>query len=80
MIIQKYVKVGNRGQITIPLEIRKEEGIEPKQIVKVVDIVGNIKIVPLKKGKEPEEDILDILKSVDLGKDAWKEIQKERER
>ncbi len=80
MIVEKYVKIGERGQLTIPLEIRKEESIEPKQIVKIVDISGDIKIVPLKKGKEPEEDILDILQSVDLGKDAWKEIQKERER
>lgn len=37
-------------------------------------------IIPLKKDKEPEEEILEILQSVDLGKDAWKEIQKERER
>ena len=80
MIIQKYVKVGERGQIAIPKEMRENEKIEPMQIVKLVDIAGEIKIVPVKRDKEPEERILEILQSVDLGDNAWEEIQKDRER
>ena len=79
MIIEKYVKVGERGQIAIPKEIRDKEGIEPKNIVKVLDISGEI-IIRTQKSKVSHEDrILEILQKSKLGDKDWEEIKKERE-
>ena len=37
MIIEKYVIVGERGQIAIPKEIREVEHIYPKQRLKLIN-------------------------------------------
>jgi len=79
MIIEKYVKVGERGQIAIPKEIREREGIAPKQIVRIVNVGGEIIIKPQKRKIAPEDKILEILQKAKLGDKDWKEIRKERE-
>ena len=79
MIIEKYVKVGERGQIAIPKEIREREGIEPKQIVRIVNVGGEIIIKPQKRKRAPEDKILEILQKAKLSGKDWKEIRKERE-
>ena len=79
MIIEKYVKVGERGQIAIPKEIRDKEGIEPKHLVRILNIDGEI-IIRIQKGKKSHEDrILEILQKSKLGDKDWEEIKKERE-
>jgi len=79
MIIEKYVKVGERGQIAIPKEIRDKEGIEPKHLVRILNIDGEI-IIRTQKGKKSHEDrILEILQKSKLGDKDWEEIKKERE-
>lgn len=45
----KTVKVNSKGQITIPKEIREEEGIQPGDTVIVQDISGTIVINKLDK-------------------------------
>ena len=79
MIIEKYVKVGERGQIAIPKEMREKEGIEPKNIVRILDIGGEIIIRTQKRKKSPEDRILEILQKAKLGDKDWMEIRKERE-
>ncbi len=79
MIIEKYVKVGERGQIAIPKEIRDKEGIEPRNIVKVLNIGGEIIIRTQKRKKSHEDRILEILQKSKLGDKDWEEIKKERE-
>ena len=79
MIIEKYVKVGERGQIAIPKEMRDKEGIEPKNIVKVLDISGEIIIRTQKSKKSHEDRILEILQKSKLGDKDWEEIKKDRE-
>ena len=79
MIIEKYVKVGERGQIAIPKEMREKEGIEPKNIVRILDIGGEIIIRLQKRKKSPEDRILEILQKAKLGDKDWMEIRKERE-
>lgn len=78
MIIEKYVKVGERGQIAIPKEIRQKEGLEPKQIVRIMNVGGEIIIKLQKKKKSPEDRILEILQKAKLGDKDWEEIKKER--
>jgi len=80
-MIQKQVRVGERGQIVIPKEIRDKEGIEPQQILTIVDVAGNISIKPpaKKQMKNPEQRILEILSEAKLTEEDWKEIEKERD-
>ncbi|WP_022852838.1 AbrB/MazE/SpoVT family DNA-binding domain-containing protein [Thermodesulfatator atlanticus] len=60
--------VGERGQITIPKEIRKKYGIKPKQILLLEERDGELVIkpaviVPLEKLKKLARDIdLDLIK------------------
>ena len=78
MIIQEYVKVGERGQITIPKAIREKESIRPNMILKIIDIPGAI-IIEKISTKSPEDTILDILREAKLTDEDWEEIQRERE-
>ena len=67
MIIEKYVKVGERGQIAIPKEIRDRKGIEPKHLVKILNIDGEIIIRTQKRKMSHEDRILEILQKSKLG-------------
>ena len=78
MIIEKYVKVGERGQIAIPKEMREKEGIEPKQIVRLLDVGGEIIVRPQKR-KKHEDRILEILKKIKLKDKDWEDIKRERQ-
>lgn len=79
MLIEKYVKVGERGQIAIPKEIRDREGIVPRQLVKIIDLGGEIIIRHHRREKEPEDRILEILQKAKLSSRDWEEIRTERE-
>ena len=78
MIIQEYVKVGERGQITIPKAIREKELIRSNEILKIIDIPGAI-IIEKISTKSPEDVILDVLREAKLTDEDWEEIHKERE-
>lgn len=78
MIIEKYVKIGERGQIAIPKEIREKERLYPKQLVKIIDVGGEIIIKPRRILKAPEDKIFEILQKAKLTDKDWKEIKKER--
>ena len=43
-IIEDAVKVGERGQITLPIEIRRKENIKKGDILIVKDIGGSVNI------------------------------------
>jgi AbrB family looped-hinge helix DNA binding protein len=79
MIIEKYVKVGERGQIAIPKEIRDKEGIEPSHLVRLLNIDGEIIIRMQKRKKSHEDRILEILQKSKLIDKDWEEIKKERQ-
>ena len=78
MIIEKFVKVGERGQIAIPKEMREKEGIEPKQIVKLMNVGGEIIIKPQSRKISHEDRILEILQKAKLTDKDWEEIRRER--
>lgn len=79
MIIEKYAKVGERGQIAIPKEMREREGIEPKDLVKILNVGGEIIIRTQKTEKSHEDRILEILQKSRLGDKDWEEVKRERE-
>ena len=79
MIIEKYVKIGERGQIAIPKEIRDNEKIQAKQIVKIINVGGEITIKTQKRKQSPEDRILEILQKSRLNDKDWEIIKKERQ-
>lgn len=81
MIIQKSIRVGERGQIVIPKAIRDQEGIKPNQLLEIVDIAGEIKIKARQQmRKNPEDLFLEALQSAHLTREDWNIIRKERHR
>ena len=80
-IEEKYVKVGERGQIVIPKSMRVSANIKPKQILRIKNIPGAIVIEKPSTVKSPEEKILDILTKtkVKFTEKDWEQIHKERE-
>ena len=80
MIIEKYVNVGERGQIAIPKEIRVAEHIQPKQRLKLIRTEGEIIIRTATDNIKPEEQVLISLRKARLTEHDWEEVQKDRER
>ena len=73
------VKVGERGQITIPMKMREDLGIRPAQTLKVLEVGGEIVIRRRRQEQDIGNDILRILTKANLTDQDWKKIQKERE-
>ncbi|MBI2584143.1 MAG: hypothetical protein HYW25_05730 [Candidatus Aenigmarchaeota archaeon] len=75
------VKVGARGQITIPKAIRHEDKIRARDTLKVTHHPGGEIVLKKIESESPEERMLAILKrtpKIDAEK-AWREIVRERE-
>lgn len=75
---EKYVKVGERGQIVIPKKIREREGIRPMHFVKVIDMPGQIVIKKVTSG-EPEKRFFELLGKTGLSSKDWGRIHRLRE-
>ena len=76
MILEKKIKVGDKGQIIIPPEIRKKVGIKPNQTVKIKYVDGEIYI---KRGTlSHEKEFFDLISNSRASIEDWEEIQKER--
>jgi AbrB family looped-hinge helix DNA binding protein len=79
MYIEKHVVVGERGQITIPKEIRERENIKPNQLLKITDAFGEISIK--KTSRISGEDLIEKALFKAHGKITmkdWDDIQRER--
>ena len=78
MIIEKYVTMGERGQIVIPKEIRDRERLVGGDLLKVLDLNGEM-FIRAKKGKTtPEHRILEILRKAKFTQKDWEQIRRER--
>ncbi len=76
------VKLGKKGQITLPKEIRDDEDYHEGDVFTINHIPGGDIILQKKSDKTPEEKLMDFLDTVpkfDVRK-AWKEIEEERNR
>lgn len=77
-IEEKYVKVGERGQVVIPKALREAEGIRPNQLVKIIGEPGQIVIRKISHIQEPEDVIFDILGKMKLADKDWEKIHRQR--
>lgn len=77
-LITEIVKVNQKGQITIPKDIREAEGIKPNDLVRITFIPKTIFIDKIEE-ENTFEKIVSFLASSGLGREDWKRIQKERE-
>ncbi|MBI1935410.1 AbrB/MazE/SpoVT family DNA-binding domain-containing protein [Candidatus Woesearchaeota archaeon] len=80
MIIEKYVKIGERGQIVIPKEIREKEHIKPEDRLRLINIEREIIIKIDKHEKQPELRALEILNEAKLTEKDWQEILRMRQK
>jgi AbrB family looped-hinge helix DNA binding protein len=78
MIVEKYVKIGERGQIVIPKEIREKENLQPEDRLKVMDLDGEIIIKVEKQKRQAELRALELLKKAKLTENDWQEIRQMR--
>ncbi|MBI2541693.1 AbrB/MazE/SpoVT family DNA-binding domain-containing protein [Candidatus Woesearchaeota archaeon] len=78
MIVEKYVKISERGQIVIPKEIREKEDIQPEDRLKVINLDGEIIIKVEKQERQAELRALELLKKAKLTEKDWQEIKRMR--
>ena len=78
MIVEKYVKIGERGQIVIPKEIRDKENLQPEDRLKLINLDGEIIIKVEKQERQAELRALDLLKKAKLTEKDWQEIKRMR--
>lgn len=80
-LIYRKVKVGERGQITIPKKIRTEDKIMTNDTLLVTHLPGGSIVLRKMEKEKPEERIMKIIMEapkIDFKK-TWKEVQEERE-
>lgn len=81
-VITKIVKLGKKGQITIPRKIRKEENFKENDKFVLTHITNGELILKKKKYDSPEKRLLNLIKTFkpfDWRK-AWEEVREERKR
>lgn len=78
MIVEKYVKIGERGQIVIPKEIREKEHLETEDRLKIISIKGEIILKAEKQERRAELRALELLKKAKLTERDWQEIRRMR--
>ena len=79
--VKKTVKIGKRGQITLPKSIRTIEKITENEKLNIIKLPSGAMFIKKVIKETPEDNIIKIISSVkkiDFEK-AWKEVQKERE-
>ena len=80
MIVEKYVKIGERGQIVIPKEIREKEHLEPEDRLKIININNEIILKIEKQENQAELRALELLKKAKLTEKDWQEILRMRKK
>lgn len=81
MIMEKIIKIGEKGQITIPKIARENWKINPGDKAKIIVTPSGMIIMHIIKEESPEDKILETIKKaprIDFKK-LWKEVEKERE-
>lgn len=77
------VKLGKKGQITIPKVIRDEDGFQENDVFSVMHTAGGDIILTKREGeKDPIDRLLEFLEKQPKinAREIWKEIKEERKR
>ncbi len=74
------VKLGKKGQVTIPKKIREEDSLKENDVFVVQHTMGGNIILTKQTTKTPEDLMLDaIMRAPKINaKGAWEEIKRER--
>lgn len=81
-ILAKRVRLGRKGQITIPKKIREGKGWEEDDDFVISEMADGGILIKKKTEKKPEDIMLEIIRSLppfDWRK-AWKEVEEERKK
>jgi AbrB family looped-hinge helix DNA binding protein len=52
-----FVEVGKEGRVVLPKDIRERRGLEEKTRLIIRERMGEIILIPVKKYKEPADDL-----------------------
>ena len=80
--MEKIVRVGEKGQITIPKEAREKWLINAGDNARIVVMPSGVISVRILKKEQPEDRLVNFLNKmpgIDAEK-AWKEVEKQREK
>ena len=80
-LISDVIKVGRRGQITLPKDVRIAENLKRGDRLKLVrQPTGTIYLTKVPKEKDPFERLMKILEKVPKfdAEKAWSEVERER--
>lgn len=82
MFMVDKVKLGKKGQITLPKKIRDEDDLKEGDTFIVTHMHGGAVMLQKKKIQAPEDRMLEIINSLpSIGwRKAWKEVEAERAR
>ncbi len=74
------VKLGKKGQITIPKKIRDDDELKENDVFIVVHRPGGEIVLQKKKIISPEDRMLEVIRSIPPfdWRQAWKEVVEER--
>jgi len=79
MITEKYVKIGERGQVVIPKVMRDMLHLKHSQTLRIKNIGNELVMRSLSEEKNPEDVALIALTKAKLTEKDWEEIQRDRE-
>ncbi len=74
------VKLGRKGQLTIPKKLREEDGLKENDVFRLTHFSGGSIVLEKKKKNIPEIalfEFLDTIQKIDWRK-AWEEVKAER--
>ncbi len=79
-LITKIVKLGRKGQLTLPKIIRKKEGLKEKDEFILLHIAGGEIVLRKRNKKTPEDLMLEAIEEAPPfdAKKAWEEVKAER--
>ncbi len=76
---EEVVKLGERGQITIPMRIRKKKSLRAKSLLRVYEVDDLIVLKKISEKPLNLELTLKKLQKLGMTEKDWKEIEKSRE-
>ncbi|MBI2140170.1 AbrB/MazE/SpoVT family DNA-binding domain-containing protein [Candidatus Woesearchaeota archaeon] len=82
-LIIETIKVGKKGQITLPIKIREMDNIREHDRLKLSHMPnGNMVLTKINIGKTPEDEMLEIIDRAPRfdWRKVWKEMEEERAR
>ncbi len=75
---ETLIKLSQRGQITLPVELRRKLHWEPGQYLRLDHSDTQVKLEAVEKGSDPWNRLVKTLTSIGATDEDWKEIHRFR--